>query len=54
MSGSDICENARRDDSSPSAAPPMSNVRRAITGLPVLTGILELYGILWQGESISD
>jgi hypothetical protein len=42
LSGSEACENARRDGSTLSAAPPTSNVRREIASLPFPRGILEL------------
>src|SRR5262249_29001653 len=57
------CENARRDGSMPSAAPPTSNVRREIASLRVLRGILELHeifrlyrraGTRWDDEPIAS
>ena len=45
LSGCDVCENARRDGSTLSAAPPTRNARREIASLPFLCGILELHEI---------
>src|SRR5215475_12511505 len=63
LSGSGACENARRDGSTPSAAPPISNVRREIASLPFLPGILELHEVFrlyrraemqWDDEPIAS
>jgi hypothetical protein len=45
LSGSGACENARRDGSTLSAAPPASNARREIASSRLLPGILELHEI---------